>query len=91
MNTIMTTPTHTELIHVSSEMTVERAVSDVFAYVADLRNSSNWNRAISSTRPLTSTTTGIGARFEQSRTVPHHTTEVVEVIEYEPNGPSKWQ
>lgn len=85
MKTTMTTPTQTAPIHVSSELTVEMAISDVFAYVADLRNSSNWNRAISSTRPLTARTTGIGARFEQNRTVPHHSTEVVEVTQYEPN------
>ncbi|MEX2425018.1 MAG: SRPBCC family protein [Acidimicrobiia bacterium] len=85
MNTTMTTPTHTESIQVSSDMTVEMAAADVFAYVADLRNSSDWNRAISSTRPLTSRTIGIGAQFEQSRTVPHHATEVVEVTEYQPN------
>lgn len=85
MKSTMTTPTQTEPIHVSSDMTVEMSASDVFSYVADLRNSSNWNRAISSTRPLTSRTRGIGARFEQSRTVPHHSTEMVEVTQYEPN------
>ena len=85
MNMIMTTQTHTDPLHVSSEMTAEMTVSEVFAYVADLRNSSNWNRAISRTRPITSRLTGLGARFEQSRTVPHHSTEVVEITEYEPH------
>lgn len=85
MKSVMTTQKQTEPIQVSSEIAVEMAVTEVFSYVADLRNSSKWNRAISSTRPLTSRAMGIGARYEQRRTVPHHSTETVEVTEYAPN------
>lgn len=85
MKSTMTTPTQTEPIHVAWETIVDTAVADAFAYVADLRNSSDWNRAISSTRPLTPMTIGTGALFEQNRTVPSHTTETVEVTAYEPN------
>lgn len=82
MNTI-SPPTRTQPIRVSSEITVDMNRSRVFAYVADLSNTPQWNRAITRTRPLTPGTTGVGTRFEQTRTVPRRATETVEVIDYQ--------
>ncbi|HVR31397.1 MAG TPA: SRPBCC family protein [Acidimicrobiia bacterium] len=82
MNTLIAPP-RTDPIHVSSEKVVDIDISRVFAYVADLRNTPAWNRAITSTRPLAPGTTGVGSRFEQTRTVPRRATETVEITDYE--------
>jgi hypothetical protein len=57
----------------------------VFAYLADLEHIPEWNWAIVSTRKVSSGRAGVGARYEQRRSVPRPAVEILEVTELDPN------
>ncbi|GAA4556735.1 SRPBCC family protein [Planotetraspora kaengkrachanensis] len=62
---------------------IERPVSVVFDYLADLRNLPAWNHAIRRTQPVTPGPVRLGTVFEQFRTLPRPMWERLEIIEYE--------
>lgn len=80
-----TPPESAAPVQLSAEVTVHLPIETVFEYVAELRNAPNWNRAIGSCTPLTKGPIEVGARFQQTRTVPRHAREFVEVTAYEAN------
>jgi uncharacterized protein YndB with AHSA1/START domain len=71
-------------IQFSNALTIEHAPAEVFAYLADFENLSAWNYAIASTRKIGNGPVGIGTRYVQVRTVPTHSEESFEVVEFEP-------
>ena len=71
-------------IQFSNTLTIDRAPADVFAYLADFENLSAWNYAIASTRKLDDGPVGVGSRYAQVRTVPKHSEESFEVVEFDP-------
>ncbi|MFC0555616.1 SRPBCC family protein [Planotetraspora thailandica] len=67
----------------ANTLRVERQVSVVFDYLADLRNLPAWNYAIHITQPVTPGPVGPGTVFEQFRTLPRPMWERLEIVEYE--------
>jgi len=66
-------------------ITIDRAPSAVFAYLAEFENVPRWNYAIAETRKVTDGPVGVGARYLQMRTIPTHSEETFEVVEFEPD------
>jgi uncharacterized protein YndB with AHSA1/START domain len=69
----------------ANTITIDRPPAAVFAYLADLENLPRWNCAISETRKITAGPVRVGSRYQQSRTIPVHSEESLEVIEFEPD------
>ena len=69
----------------ANTITIDRPPAAVFAYLADLENLPRWNYAISETRKITAGPVRVGSRYRQSRTIPVHSEESLEVIEFEPD------
>ncbi|HEX9231767.1 MAG TPA: SRPBCC family protein [Jatrophihabitantaceae bacterium] len=66
-------------------ITIDRAPSAVFAYLAEFENVPRWNYAIADTRKVTDGPVGVGARYLQMRTIPSRSEETFEVVEFEPD------
>ncbi|MCC3763358.1 SRPBCC family protein [Glycomyces sp. TRM65418] len=64
---------------------IDRPTAEVFAYLADPENIPQWNYAISETKKTSEGPVGVGSSYLQTRTVPEHSEETVEVTEYEPD------
>ncbi|MEJ1109600.1 MULTISPECIES: SRPBCC family protein [unclassified Kribbella] len=69
----------------TNTITIDRPLSQVFAYLADLENLPRWNYAIGATRKITAGPVDVGSRYLQTRTIPVHTEEQLEIIEFEPD------
>jgi hypothetical protein len=69
----------------TNAITIESVPAAVFAYLADLENLPQWNYAIQQTRKITAGSVGVGARYVQTRTIPAHREENLEVIEFDPD------
>jgi uncharacterized protein YndB with AHSA1/START domain len=69
----------------SNTITIDRHPAAVFGYLADLENLPQWNYAIQQTRKVTAGPVGVGSRYLQTRTVPVHREEGLEVIEFDPD------
>jgi uncharacterized protein YndB with AHSA1/START domain len=69
----------------TNTITIERPLSRVFAYLADLENLPQWNYAIGATRKITTGPVDVGSRYLQTRTIPVHAEEHLEIIEFEPD------
>lgn len=69
----------------TNAITIERPPVTVFAYLANLENLPEWNYALAETRQLTPGPPGVGTRYLQTRTLPAHTEESLEIIEFTPN------
>lgn len=69
----------------ANTITIDRPPAAVFAYLADLENLPRWNCAISETRKITAGPVRVGSRYRQSRTIPVHSEESLEVVEFEPD------
>jgi uncharacterized protein YndB with AHSA1/START domain len=67
----------------SNTITIDRPAAAVFAYLADLENLPEWNYAIQQTRKITAGPVGVGSRYLQTRTIPVHHEEGLEVIEFD--------
>jgi uncharacterized protein YndB with AHSA1/START domain len=68
----------------TNTITINRPATVVFAYLSDLENLPQWNYALSETRQLTPGPPGVGTRYLQTRTIPVHTEESLEIIEFAP-------
>lgn len=66
-------------------ITINRQPAAVFAYLAQFENVPRWNYAIAKTQKVTGGPAGVGARYQQLRTIPTRSEESFEVIEYEPD------
>ncbi|MEW9534210.1 SRPBCC family protein [Microbispora sp. NPDC049125] len=71
-------------VHFTNALRIERPVSAVFDYLADLRNLPAWNYAIRETRPVTPGPAGLGSVYQQLRSLPRPMREQLEIVEYEP-------
>jgi uncharacterized protein YndB with AHSA1/START domain len=69
----------------TNTITIDRPLATVFAYLADFENLPRWNYAIGETRKLTTGPVNVGSRYLQTRTIPVHSEESFEVIEFEPD------
>ena len=69
----------------SNTITIARKPAAVFGYLADLENLPEWNYAIQQTRKVTAGPVGVGSRYLQTRTIPVHREEGLEVIEFDPD------
>ncbi|MER7245001.1 SRPBCC family protein [Kribbella sp. NPDC000426] len=65
----------------TNTITVDRPPAAVFAYLANLENLPRWNYALGETRQLTPGPPGVGTRYVQTRTIPVHTEESLEITE----------
>lgn len=72
-------------MHFSNEITIERSLHDVFAFVADPENVPKWNYAIVETRKTSEGPVGVGTTYRQVRSVPDRSEESFEVTELEPD------
>jgi uncharacterized protein YndB with AHSA1/START domain len=72
-------------MHFTNTITIDRPAEEVFAFLAQFENVPRWNDAISETRQTTVGPGGVGARYEQTRTLPTRSTETFEVTTYEPD------
>jgi uncharacterized protein YndB with AHSA1/START domain len=66
-------------------VTIDRAVKDVFAFLANFENVPRWNYAIVETRQTSDGAVGVGTNYRQVRSVPSRSEETFEVTEFEPN------
>ena len=69
----------------TNTITIERPPATVFAYLANLENLPRWNYALAETRQLTPGPPGVGTRYLQTRTIPVHAEETLEIIELTPD------
>lgn len=70
-------------VRLTNTITIDRPPATVFAYLADLEHLPRWNYAIHETRKITSGPVNVGSRYRQTRTVPAHSEEFLEVTEFE--------
>ncbi|RZU12605.1 carbon monoxide dehydrogenase subunit G [Kribbella rubisoli] len=68
----------------TNTITIERPPATVFAYLLNLENIPQWNYALSETRQLTPGPPAVGTRYLQTRTIPVHTEESLEIVELIP-------
>jgi hypothetical protein len=65
-------------------VTIARPASEVFAFLADLRNIPRWNYAIARTVPTSPGSARAGATYRQTRTVPRHSEESLQITVFQP-------
>jgi hypothetical protein len=64
---------------------IDRPAHDVFVFLADLENVPKWNYAITETRKTSPGIIGVGATFEQTRSIPTQSRERLTITEFEPD------
>jgi uncharacterized protein YndB with AHSA1/START domain len=69
----------------TNTITIGRPRTTVFAYLANLENLPQWNYALAETQQLTPGPPGVGTRYRQTRTIPVHAVEPLEIIEFTPD------
>jgi uncharacterized protein YndB with AHSA1/START domain len=69
----------------TNTITIDRPVAEVFAFLAEFENLPRWNYAISETRKISIGPVDVGARYEQTRTIPTRSVETFEVTAFEPD------
>jgi len=67
------------MVQFSNTVEIARPRSKVFAYLADLEHTPEWNWAITETRKVTSGPVGVGTVYQQTRSVPRHQEETLTV------------
>jgi hypothetical protein len=65
-------------------VTIARPATEVFAFLADLRNIPKWNYAIERTVPTSPGPAGVGATYGQTRTIPRRSEESLHITAFEP-------
>ncbi|MGH8872865.1 MAG: SRPBCC family protein [Acidimicrobiia bacterium] len=73
------------MISFTNTVHIERHVEEVFAYLADLEHTPEWNWAITETKKITPGPISVGTRYRQMRSVPQAATEDLEVTVLQPN------
>ena len=64
---------------------IDRPPEDVFAYLADFSNVPKWNYAIDETHKTSDGPVGVGATYEQTRSIPTRSQESFVVSDFQPN------
>ena len=72
------------MIRFENVIDIARALDEVYAYLADLEHTPEWNWAITSTQKVTPGPVGIGTRYRQTRSVPRPAVEFLEISGLEP-------
>ena len=67
----------------TNTITIGRAPSDVFSYLATFEDLPRWGYAIAETRKVSTGPVGVGTRYRQTRTVPRPAEESFEVVEFD--------
>jgi hypothetical protein len=67
----------------TNSVAVARPRVDVYAFLADFENIPQWHYAISRAWKVSDGTVRVGSTYRQTRTVPKHAEEIVEVTEYD--------
>jgi len=65
-------------------VTIARPADEVFAFLADLRNIPAWNYAIERTMQTSPGPAAVGATYRQTRTIPRHSEETLQITVFEP-------
>jgi uncharacterized protein YndB with AHSA1/START domain len=73
------------VIRFSNTIEIARSPAEVFAYLADLEHTPEWNWAITSTRKLSPGRVAVGSRYRQTRSVPRPAVETLEVTRLDPD------
>jgi hypothetical protein len=63
---------------------ITRPLNEVFAYLADFQNIPAWNYAIEQTTKTSPGPPGVGATYQQTRTLPRRSQEDFQVTVFEP-------
>jgi uncharacterized membrane protein len=58
------------MTNVTNTILINRPVDEVYAFLADLEHTPEWNWAISETKKTTPGPVAVGTRYRQSRSVP---------------------
>jgi uncharacterized membrane protein len=72
-----------QMINFTNTIHINRPIEEVYAYLADLEHTPEWNWAITETKKTTSGPATIGTRYRQTRSVPQPETEVLEITALE--------
>ena len=73
------------MISFTNTIHVNRPPEAVYAYMADLEHTPDWNWAITDTTKITAGPVAVGTRYAQTRSVPRPGTEMLEITTLE-NG-----
>ena len=65
-------------------VTIARPTEEVFAFLADFSNIPAWNYAIARTVQTSPGPATVGATYRQTRTIPRHSEESLEITVFEP-------
>jgi uncharacterized protein YndB with AHSA1/START domain len=71
------------MVQFSNTVDIARPRSEVFAYLADLEHTPEWNWAINETRRVTPGPVGVGTVYQQTRSVPRRQEETLTVTRLE--------
>lgn len=74
------------MIDFTNTITIDRPVTEVYDYLADLRNVPEWNWAIETTEQLTPGAIGAGTAYRQTRHTPSRSVEYLRITALEPDG-----
>jgi uncharacterized protein YndB with AHSA1/START domain len=73
------------MITFTNTVNIDRPIDEVFAYLADLEHTPEWNWAITETKKVTPGPASVGTRYRQIRSVPQVSTEELEIIALDPD------
>lgn len=73
------------MIDFANTVTIDRAISEVYGYLADLRHVPEWNWAIEATEQITPGAIGVGTTYRQTRHTPARSVEILRIIALEPS------
>lgn len=73
------------MIDFTNTITIDRPVTEVYDYLADLRNVPEWNWAIETTEQLTPGTIRVGTAYRQTRHTPSRSVEYLRITALEPD------
>jgi hypothetical protein len=67
------------MIRFANTIDIAQNVDRVYAYIADLEHTPEWNWAISRGEKITPGPVGIGTQYRQTRSIPRPAVEVIEI------------
>jgi hypothetical protein len=73
------------MISFANTIDIDCEPADVYAYIADLEHTPEWNWAITSTRKVSPGPVAVGSRSRQTRSVPRPAVEMLEVARLDPD------
>jgi hypothetical protein len=67
------------MIRFANTIDIAQNVDRVYAYIADLEHTPEWDWAISRSKKITPGPVGIGTQYRQTRSIPRPAVEVIEI------------